>query len=670
MAKMTGNHSSYYIERAVRKQKKEYILSLIKASYYAEKNASETRPLKTILIERLTYALALFRDDVIGYSNGIGGYSAEQFDKDYTVGHEMAIWKNSNLELNDYAKLVAEDKITVTDYFDRIFINYFQPVNNLGVHPLYNILNFLKINNKKEIGKEEASQALGVPIEGQDVNGLFHYLGDTSYFDETREGLLYVSALSIEELIKKCNIRYIGENYTKLALNELNQPNSYNNYISSEIDILDEQEEEIDDIKFKFRKWLISLDKYKPQTIKNYVYYVGYVTKKGYSNIDFYLNPEIKEIELLIDKLKNDEEYKQFNKKNDYNPSSALIAYRDYLLTNNIEENTDTIDNTKVLVKLSYDNRVIGGTNEIYYGVPGCGKSQKVKKICNEKGLVYKRTTFYPDYTNGEFVGQVVPQIDDNNNIEYVIQPGYFTKVLYEAMLNPDKKYCLVIEEINRGNASAIFGDIFQLLDRENSTGTSEYNIENDIISKYFTINGYELSEIRIPSNLWIMATMNTSDQNVYTLDTAFKRRWNLKKITNLFDASEPYDNKIKDMLIPGSDIVTWKMFVDKINNQIRDNNSYGINAEDKQIGKYFVGVNELVNQNVEEYDNLETAKRAFAEKVLMYLWEDVTKLNHEIWFNPKYKTLDELLIGFDEENLKIFNNLFIVTEEAEDINE
>lgn len=123
-------------------------------------------------------------------------------------------------------------------------------------------------------------------------------------------------------------------------------------------------------------------------------------------------------------------------------------------------------------------------------------------------------------------------------------------------------------------------------------------------------------------------------------------------------------------MLIPGSDIVTWEMFVDKINKQIFAKNSHGINAEDKQIGKYFVGVNELVNPNVEEYDNLETAKRAFAEKVLMYLWEDVTKLNHETWFNPKYKTLDELLIGFDKENLKIFNDLFIVTEEAEDINE
>lgn len=350
---------------------------------------------------------------------------------------------------------------------------------------------------------------------------------------------------------------------------------------------------------------------------------------------------------------------------------SKALRISKYVTISNMPKLLETgdISEKKELKKLSYDNRISGGANEIYYGAPGCGKSQKVKSICLENNFEYERTTFYPDYTNGEFVGQVVPQIDENKNIQYVIQPGYFTKILFEAMINPDKKYCLVIEEINRGNASAIFGDIFQLLDR-NDTGTSEYKIENDIIIKYFETKGYELDEVRIPSNLWIMSTMNTSDQNVYTLDTAFKRRWNMKKIKNSFDENEKYDNKLKNMIIPGSNDVTWEMFIDKINKQIFDKNSYGVNAEDKQLGKYFVGVNDLIDPSVEEHTNIEGAKKSFAEKVLMYLWEDVTKLNHESWFNPKYKTLDQLLLGFEKENLQIFNDLFIVVEEDDEINE
>ncbi len=324
---------------------------------------------------------------------------------------------------------------------------------------------------------------------------------------------------------------------------------------------------------------------------------------------------------------------------------------------NKTNRNLKEIDNT---------GRVKGGNNYIYYGAPGCGKSFKIRKRCKDENFEMIRTTFYPDYTNGEFVGQIVPKIDDDGRINYVIKPGYFTSILFEAMLNPTKKYALVIEEINRGNASAIFGDIFQLLDRDDD-GNSEFDITNDLITEYFSKNGYILNKIIIPSNLSIMATMNTSDQNVYILDTAFKRRWKLEKISNEFDNSD-YDTKLKSMLIPGSNSVTWKDFIDKINSKIFEKNSYGVNAEDKQIGKYFVGLNDLVEKSkIEDVDVVSTAKKSFAEKVLMYLWEDVTKLNHEAWFNPKYRTLDNLLLAFKTENLKVFNGIF--DESVEDDN-
>lgn len=328
---------------------------------------------------------------------------------------------------------------------------------------------------------------------------------------------------------------------------------------------------------------------------------------------------------------------------------------------------------TEDLKEIDDTNRVTGGTNVIYYGAPGCGKSYKVKNICKNERFDFVRTTFYPDYTNGEFVGLVVPKVDKNGKISYEIEPGYFTKILFDAMINPTRKYCLVIEEINRGNASAIFGDVFQLLDRKKD-GSSEFEISNDLIIQYFNNNGYKLKDnkISIPSNLWLMATMNTSDQNVYTLDTAFKRRWKLEKISNKFDENDEYDKKLEAMLIPGSDDITWKKFIETINEEIFEKNAYGVNAEDKQIGKYFVGTDDLINSDgtTEAYDNIDDAKKAFAEKVLMYLWDDVAKLNREAWFNPKYKTLDDLLVGFGNENLKVFNDLFIISEEDTDNNE
>lgn len=327
-------------------------------------------------------------------------------------------------------------------------------------------------------------------------------------------------------------------------------------------------------------------------------------------------------------------------------------------LNNFAPDELKDIDNT---------NRVTGGNNVIYYGAPGCGKSYKVKKICKNEEFDYVRTIFYPDYTNSEFVGLIVPKVDRSGKISYEIEPGYFTKILFDALTNPTKKYCLVIEEINRGNASAIFGDIFQLLDRKKD-GTSEFEISNDLIKQYVNNKGYKLAndKISIPSNLWIIATMNTSDQNVYTLDTAFKRRWKLEKISNRFDENDKYDKELESMLIPGSNDITWKKFIETINEKIFEKNAYGVNAEDKQIGKYFVGPEDLIKSDgtIEEGKNIEDVKKAFAEKVLMYLWDDVAKLNRESWFNQKYKTLDDLLVGFKNENLKIFNDLFIVSEE------
>lgn len=301
-------------------------------------------------------------------------------------------------------------------------------------------------------------------------------------------------------------------------------------------------------------------------------------------------------------------------------------------------------------IEINNDSRVTDGYNVIYYGIPGCGKSwiadDKAKELTNKNEDFIIRTTFYPDYNNSDFIGQIIPKIDENdqNNVLYDIQSGPFTNALVKAIDNPSSYVCLIIEEINRGNAAAIFGDLFQLLDR-NEKGESVYSIENYTIAKYLEKNcknsAYDFSEIRIPSNLVLIGTMNTSDQNVFTLDTAFKRRWNMKYITNDVDNS-----KFAKEIVPMINI-EWKEFVRGINNAITHNgNDLGINGEDKQIGAYFISDQEWKKINT---SSEKKAARIFAEKVLSYIWEDVAKLDKKTLFNGDYNRFEDVLKDFLE---------------------
>ena len=262
------------------------------------------------------------------------------------------------------------------------------------------------------------------------------------------------------------------------------------------------------------------------------------------------------------------------------------------------------------------------------------------------------RTTFYQDYSNTDFVGQILPKIvrgknGEKDTVEYIFNPGPFTLALIRAISNPDKKVALVVEEINRGNAPAIFGDVFQLLDRDEN-GISEYGIVNvgvmDYLNDYeFEVNGekkrYLFKEIKIPGNMYIFATMNTSDQNVYTLDTAFVRRWDKEKIKNSFAGC-----KLAPLPVPGMESYTWKEFVEGINKCIANHLEDLQVNEDKQIGAFFVKESLLKNKNAEE----------FAYKVFDYLWSDVAKLDHGVFFNA-YETLEDLIDAFKNKGVGVF---------------
>lgn len=311
----------------------------------------------------------------------------------------------------------------------------------------------------------------------------------------------------------------------------------------------------------------------------------------------------------------------------------------------------DEKNNNKCLLeKFDFSiSNITDGENLIVYGTPGCGKSYYVEHTLLKDYPTenYIRTTFFQDYTNTDFVGQILPVVD-GERVTYKFNPGPFTLALKRAIEKPNEKVALVIEELNRGSAASIFGDIFQLLDRKN--GVSEYSINNVNIINYLKekFEGkYTFDSIKLPGNLSIYATMNTSDQNVFTLDTAFKRRWKFKKLLNKFES----DHQFKDKYIPGANI-TWKNFVDGINKYILESSS-GLNSEDKQLGVYFVDNNEMrdITTDTSEPQAIED----FAYKVLEYLWADVAKFDRPGWFDKEIKSLDDLVAEYKKRGIEVF---------------
>ena len=243
-------------------------------------------------------------------------------------------------------------------------------------------------------------------------------------------------------------------------------------------------------------------------------------------------------------------------------------------------------------------NRLTTGCNVLLYGVPGSGKSYTIEHEYCKPGSQVERLVFHPDYTYSDFIGQILPAVDDNGQVSYKFTAGPFTNILREAYNHPTTEYILIIEEINRGNAPAIFGEVFQLLDRKVEyrevdddgfpIGTSEYGITNANIAKI--VYGDEKHKVRIPSNFSIIGTMNTSDQNVFTLDTAFQRRWDMRLIENNFENVDP---SLADATILDTS-VTWKDFCTEINKIVVGNGARMTSAEDKRLGAYFVHLRDL----------------------------------------------------------------------------
>lgn len=271
--------------------------------------------------------------------------------------------------------------------------------------------------------------------------------------------------------------------------------------------------------------------------------------------------------------------------------------------------------------------------NTIVYGVPGSGKSFLVnKEFCGQADLV-QRVVFHPDFLYAQFVGQILPDVKDGS-VSYAFSPGPFTRALKNAIENPNQRHVFVIEEINRGNAAAIFGDVFQLLDRDKD-GRSQYSIQNPDVANY--LYGDPNAEIRIPGNLQLVATMNTSDQNVNTLDNAFQRRWSMRIVPNNLDDVSFGNSRILDTSL------TWKDFA-KVANSLIVKISDGLSSnEDKRIGAYFVEPADI------SPENLPDSAAWFAEKVIKYLWDDAFRFDRSRFFSrSEGRSLEDVLVRFE----------------------
>ena len=261
---------------------------------------------------------------------------------------------------------------------------------------------------------------------------------------------------------------------------------------------------------------------------------------------------------------------------------------------------------------------------QIYYGAPGTGKSYKINEITRSTKN-FTRTTFHPDSDYSTFVGCYKPTMEptgtivggkEQTKISYSYVAQAFLQAYTAAWKNTSEPYYLIIEEINRGNCAQIFGDLFQLLDRDEN-GMSSYGITPDkdianYLKKEFAKIEIENTDIKngntmmLPSNLYILATMNTSDQSLFPIDSAFKRRWDWEYVP-IEDAGKKHYIKV------GNKKYDWWTFIDTINDSI----DHITGSEDKKMGYWFV--------KPQNNDREITAKQ-FVGKVLFYLWNDVYK--------------------------------------------
>ncbi|WP_292210779.1 AAA family ATPase [Butyrivibrio sp.] len=428
-------------------------------------------------------------------------------------------------------------------------------------------------------------------------------------------------------------------------------------------DIVDDQDPEEYNKKM-FRKWMEKQVKpegdsdagetYSSNSIDQYVSNVANTPLYSMSDKSVFFTTDIKLIQKTISELDSAE------KKNN-TQRSAVKKYLQYVIDTG-EGDMSVVFKTNI--ETEYER------NRIVFGAPGTGKSFLLKQDCD--GLLddtvgtYERVTFHPDYTYSQFVGTYKPVMDsDGRSIRYDFVPGPFMRVYVDALKSArteaPQPHLLLIEEINRAKVAAVFGDVFQLLDRD-ADGVSEYEIQaSEDIRRYLAkeLGGTEdkYKKIRIPNNMFIWATMNSADQGVYPMDTAFKRRWNFEYL-GIDEKEKDIENIGKVNIAKYDEPVVWNRLRKAINTKM--SKDFNIN-EDKLMGPFFLSKKVLDSDENGMIKDPEKFMDAFKSKVIMYLYEDAVKQSKRKFFDgcdsSKYSSVCD---AFDEIGMNIFGANFI----------
>lgn len=451
------------------------------------------------------------------------------------------------------------------------------------------------------------------------------------------------------------------EDYIKNNLYFLCNQEGYNNDTEIIKELEREKSELLDQNSIVVEYKFISSKKYNIIKICFQKKYIKYDFEVGEELDNIYDNSNEKKVLNKNPRFSRYLIFRYLEKKVDKNKIQNLIEKIKEKIEHEVEEYIKNKKNKKLKIN-KYKQK-------IYYGVPGCGKSYRIKKEIEEVMKFEKdknnrvfRVTVHPDYSYSDFVGSIMPKVRDGK-INYEFVPGIFALALKRALelRDQDKNVYLIIEEMTRGNVAEIFGDIFQLLDR-NENGESEYEIDNENV--YRIVYGKERNtdldnfKIKLPSNFYLWGTLNTNDQNVFVMDNAFKRRFEFQLIKADGSKAEMnskleeefkkfFENENKNGFEKDK---FWRLnnnFVKKLNNYIIK--ELDLN-EDKQIGNYFIKVSD---------DNQDFAN-IVANKLLYYLWYDVQKVTYgdKYIFNKDKITKFEDI--FDKEDLDdIFDKNF-----------
>ncbi len=605
---------------------------------------------KDVLVERFGSEILQFVR--IGTSDDEQNYASEWSQKSvFGIG-----WRDIG-PLDDYVAGEGLDKGAIADALKEKF-GY---QDNIASRKAGELIRFYKTD----------SSTVAVAMDGQSLLAFIDNIGEyfydpTSAMANMKPGTWHRNFASGEQLPVKAE----GKLTSCYQLTDIeNVMFLYDRYFYGSEEIIESVEELSFDNpeernKRKFRSWMESQVKpegdsdagqpYTANSINQYVSNIANTSLPSHQEHSVFFTNSIAEVQECITVLENSD------KKNN-TQKSAVKKYLEFLTA--MQEVNMPLQ-YKTDISADYER------NRIVFGAPGTGKSFNLKRDCEtflkDTSGTYERVTFHPDYTYSQFVGTYKP-VSDGVGIRYEFVPGPFMRVFVDAMKSArsasPQPHILIIEEINRAKVASVFGDVFQLLDRDDD-GVSEYEIQTseDIrkhLAKELKCDISQCQKIKIPNNMFIWATMNSADQGVFPMDTAFKRRWHFEYL----GINEGQD-KIKGILSVGSTVIQaieWNVLRRAINEKLAK--EYKVN-EDKLMGPFFISKNVL--KTVSETDDtlVDPARfiEVFKSKVIMYLYEDAAKqYKHKLFSGcedtTKYSAVCD---SFDEIGIQIFGEDFV----------